>query len=80
MRPRAARADDDGMAHESRIVDLADRHGDGLDVVLVWARQTGRLWVTVTHRNSGRMARIEATPSNALDVFRHPFAYAVTAQ
>jgi hypothetical protein len=68
------------MSHESMVVDLADRHADGLDVVLVWARETGRLWVTVTHHYSGRTARIDATPANALDVFRHPFAYATVAQ
>jgi hypothetical protein len=28
-----------------------------------------------THRPSGRIARIDATPANAHDVFRHPFAY-----
>jgi hypothetical protein len=57
------------------IVDLADRHSDDLDVVLLWARSSGRLWVTVTHRRSGRTARINATATNALDVFQHPFAY-----
>jgi hypothetical protein len=68
------------MPYENPIVDLADRHADGLDIVLVWARQTGRLWVTVTHCPVGRTSRIDATPSNALDVFRHPFAYAGVAQ
>jgi len=38
------------------IVDLADRHSDDLDVVLLWARRSGRLWVTVTHRRTGRTA------------------------
>ena len=57
------------------IVDLADRHSDDLDVVLLWARRSGRLWVTVTHRRSGRTARINPTSANALDVFTHPFAY-----
>jgi hypothetical protein len=52
----------------------ADRHGDGLDVVLMWARHSGRFWVTVTHRRSGRTAKIDATPTNALDVFTYPFA------
>jgi hypothetical protein len=56
-------------------VDLADRHSDDLDVVLTWARPSGQLWVTITHRRSGRTARIDATAGNALDVFRHPFAY-----
>jgi DNA-binding NtrC family response regulator len=77
---RAATADNDHMPYDSPIVDLANRHADGLDVVLVWAQQTGRLWVTVTHRHSGRTARIDATPANALDVFRHPFAYRAVAQ
>jgi hypothetical protein len=57
------------------IVDLAERHSSDLDVVLLWGRRSGRLWVTVTHRRSGGTARINATPANALDVFRHPFAY-----
>jgi hypothetical protein len=75
--PMSPRRDDDDHATQADqvIVDLADRHSDDLDVVLMWARQSGRLWVTVTHRRSGRTARINATAANALDVFRHPFAY-----
>jgi hypothetical protein len=57
------------------IVDLAERHSSDLDVVLLWGRRSGRLWVTVTNRRSRRTTRIGATPANALDVFRHPFAY-----
>ena len=34
-------AEDDAMPYDSSIVDLADRHNDGLDVVLLWARQAG---------------------------------------
>jgi hypothetical protein len=58
------------------VVDLAERHSRDLDVFLMWGRRSGRLWVLVTHRASGRTARITATSSNALDVFNHPFAYA----
>jgi hypothetical protein len=57
------------------VVDLADRHNDDLDVVLLWGRRTNRLWVDVTHRSLGRVARIDASAANALDVFHHPFAY-----
>jgi len=56
-------------------VDLANRQTSDLDVVLLWGRGSGLLWVNVTHRPTGRVARITATPSNALDVFNHPFAY-----
>ena len=60
----------------SRVVDLAERHSQDLDVFLMWGKCSGRLWVRVTHRASGRTGRIEAAPWNALDVFNHPFAYA----
>jgi hypothetical protein len=53
-----------------------DRRSEDLEVALYWARQSGRLWVKVTNRQSGHTARIDATAANALDVFRHPYAYA----
>jgi hypothetical protein len=67
------------MSRLSPIVDLAARHSDDLDVVLFWSMRSGRLWVSVTHRRSGRTARVDATTVNALDVFHHPFAYASKA-
>jgi hypothetical protein len=57
-------------------VELADRHTNDVDVVLMWGQRSGQLWVLVTHRRSGRTSRINATSTNALDVFHHPFAYA----
>ena len=60
-------------------VELADRHSDDLDVALFWGRASGALWVLVTHRSSGRVARIDATAANALEIFNHPFAYAPEA-
>jgi hypothetical protein len=65
----------DGAPTASPVVELADRHSNDLDVALFWGRRSGRLWVKVTHRRTGRSARIAATPSNALEVFHHPFAY-----
>jgi hypothetical protein len=64
------------MTTTTQIVELADRQSEDLEDVLLWARRSGRLWVNVTHRRSGRVARIAATPADALDVFNHPFAYA----
>jgi hypothetical protein len=64
------------MLGSNEVVELADRHSSDLDVVLLWGRFSGQLWVNVTHRRSGRVARIDATPTNALDVFKHPLAYA----
>jgi hypothetical protein len=63
------------MIDEAAVVELADRRSEDFDVALYWARRSGRLWVRVTNRHSGRTARIDATAANALDVFRHPHAY-----
>ena len=69
----------DTLPQHAVVVELADRHSNDLSVFLLWARFSGRLWVDVVHRRTGRVARIEATPANALDVFNHPFAYAPAA-
>ena len=68
------------MLSAAPTVELADRHSTDLDVVLIWGKRSGRLWVLVTHRHSGRTARINATAKNALDVFQHPFAYTNEAE
>jgi hypothetical protein len=57
---------------EARVVDLAERHSQDVDVVLWWGMRSSRLWVLVTDRYSGRSDRIHATAWNALDVFQHP--------
>jgi hypothetical protein len=64
------------MSSERLILDLSNRHRDGLDVMLMWARHSGRFWVTVTHRRNGRTVEINATPTSVLDVSSHPFANA----
>jgi phosphoribosyl-AMP cyclohydrolase len=61
--------------NNAAVVELADRRSEDLEVALYWARRSGRLWVKVTNRQSGHTARIDATAANALDVFRHPYAY-----
>jgi hypothetical protein len=68
-----------GTSSARPIVELADRHTHDLHVVLMWSRVSGDVWVDVTHWHSGRMARIDAAPANALDVFEHPLAYASSA-
>ena len=67
------------MERKPQVVELADRRSDDLIVALFWSRISGRVWVNVTHRRSGRTGRIDASPANALDVFEHPFAYAPAA-
>jgi len=57
------------------VVELADRQSQDCDVALFWARRSGRLWVRVADRHTGRTTRIDATAANALDVFHHPHFY-----
>jgi hypothetical protein len=68
--------DHHGGSPEPPLIDLADRHTQDLDVVLMWSRVSERVWVNVTDRRSGQTARIDARAADALDVFEHPFAYA----
>ncbi len=56
-------------------VDLASRRGGDLEVILLWAPTTGRLWAVVLHLPTGDFFMVDANPENALDVFHHPFAY-----
>ena len=76
MTPRPSGDDSSDAEHVAEVIDLAERHSPDLDVVLMWAKPSDRLWVVVTHCRSGRTARIDAPPRKALDVFNHPFAYA----
>ena len=56
-------------------VELAARANGELDVLLLWDRRSGRLWVDVLHVRTGRRFAVETDSVNALDAFYHPFAY-----
>jgi hypothetical protein len=61
-------------------LELAERCDDGVEVVLLWDPATeGRVWVDVLSRASGEGFVIDAGSEIALDVFYHPFAYALRA-
>ena len=59
------------------MTELAHRTTDGLDVSLLWSRCTGRLVVEVADSRSGESFTVEAPRDRALDVYNHPFAYAM---
>jgi hypothetical protein len=57
--------------------ELAHRAGDGLEVLLMWDRDDGRLVVIVDDiRKGGSFELVVADGRQALDAFYHPFAYA----
>ena len=63
------------MTDTPHVLELATRETDRLEVVLLWGRRSGRVWVRVTDRLTGKVGRVDAAPDRALDVFNHPFAY-----
>jgi hypothetical protein len=60
--------------HDLRELDA--RSGDGLEVELLWSPASDALVVRVLDAKSGDRFELDVGPDEALDAFRHPFAYA----
>jgi hypothetical protein len=58
------------------LTELDHRSADGIEIFLLWSRKTNRLLVAVEDSRSGESFEVPAPAEKALDVFRHPFAYA----
>jgi hypothetical protein len=56
--------------------ELDHRSNDGLEVTLLWEAETNRVTVNVFDAKSGDDFTIEVDPTEALDAFHHPYAYA----
>jgi hypothetical protein len=56
--------------------ELDYRSADGIEVSLLWSPETDSLLVVVEDSRSGESFELPAPADKALDVFRHPFAYA----
>jgi hypothetical protein len=61
------------------VTELAHRTNDGVDVSLYWDRGAEDLLVYVEDQRSGDRFSLSAARERALDVFYHPYAYAVAA-
>ena len=65
------------LENSDTAVELADRRGDGLEIVLLWRAQDDRLEVVVADARTGASFTLAAGDGReALDAFYHPFAYA----
>jgi len=60
----------------STLTELDHRTADGIEVSLLWSPNTNQLLVAVEDSRSGESFQVKAPAEKALDVFRHPFAYA----
>jgi hypothetical protein len=65
------------MDMDFTLTELDHRSADGIEVSLLWSRLTNQLMVAVADSRSGESFEVPAPAEKALDVFRHPFAYAV---
>jgi hypothetical protein len=56
--------------------ELDFRASNGIEVSLLWSKPTNRVTVSVNDTNSGETFQVDVEPQDALDAFRHPYAYA----
>ena len=61
---------------ETRIRELDRRMNDGIEVTLFWDSQTDRLFVALEDHRSAGSLELDVSASEALEAFRHPYAYA----
>jgi hypothetical protein len=61
--------------------ELDHRSNDGIDVRLLWDRNSGRVSVTVDDSRTGITFEVEVGENDSpLEVFRHPYAHAAFQQ
>ncbi len=65
-----------GSTTDNDMRELDRRQGDGLDVALLWEPTSDCLYVVLTDVRMRESFRIRVEASNALDAFKHPYAYA----
>ena len=62
--------------NDMTLKELDYRTGDQIEVSLLWSPESGQLAVVVIDQEAGEEFAMEVEPSEAMEVFRHPFAYA----
>jgi hypothetical protein len=58
------------------IRELDQRTNDAISVRLLWNAQTHRVFVSVQEEPHGAWFEFEVAAADAMDAFRHPYAYA----
>jgi hypothetical protein len=57
--------------------ELDHRTGDGLDVTLLWDPESNAVSIAVVDVRSGAAFELTVPGADALDAFKHPYAYAL---
>ena len=63
------------MISEFPIRELDQRQADGIRVTLYWNSQANHVYLTVEDERLGTRCELEVPAADALDAFRHPYAY-----
>lgn len=66
----------DTQTRDPNAVELDFRANDGVEVSLLWHKQTNSLTVLVDDTRTGETIELEVDSRYALDAFQHPYAYA----
>jgi hypothetical protein len=61
---------------KSTVRELHSRTSDRIEARLLWSSSNGSVSVSVDDTYYGESFQFDVAPAQALDVFRHPFAYA----
>ena len=56
--------------------ELAHRTSDGIEVSLLWSKRSDQIRIAVLDTRSCEALEFAVNPSDALDAFNHPYAYA----
>ena len=64
------------MTETTQIEELASRESAGIQVTLFWNPEGNALSVVVHDNRTGEEFSLAPEPAEAMDVYRHPFAYA----
>ena len=60
-------------------IELANRRSGGVEVRLLWSRDSDVCTVAVADDRTGEVFEVKVARERALDAFYHPFAYADAA-
>ena len=66
------------MASKNTTRELDHRSNDGLEVTLLWQPETDRITVKVFDGKTGDDFDLSVDSADAMDAFRHPYAYAAS--
>jgi hypothetical protein len=62
--------------HRGALRELDQRSADGFEVTLLWSERTNAVFVCVEDNRMKRGFHFAIDGTDALDAFRHPYAYA----